>query len=154
LYTGLELLSVESEASRLTTPICLREYGRALRHFGSQVVLRRLNSIMKRAIPIALLLLTAAGCAPKGQPPLTSPDGSLILVTSVENSHADPAAYLCVVFEIQDAKGKILHTENTHASDMSCWQMRWASNKQIVLQSSDVGTFRWSRQPDGTWKKE
>jgi hypothetical protein len=109
---------------------------------------------MRLAIPIALLLLTVTGCAPKGQPPLTSPDGSLTLVTSIENSHADPAAYLCVVFEIRDARGNILHRENTHASDMSRWRMRWASNRQIVLESSDIGTHRWSRQPDGTWEKE
>lgn len=87
-------------------------------------------------------------------PPLLSPDGTLTLVTDVEHSRADPRIYLCVIFEIRDRSGKVVHRENTRASDLSQWQMSWVSAEKIRLESSDIGTYYWTKQPDGTWKKE
>jgi predicted small lipoprotein YifL len=101
-----------------------------------------------------LMLVLAAGCGRKGPPPLISPDGSLTLATSVEHSRTDPRAYLCVVFEIRDLAGKVLHNENTRASDLSQWQMTWVSTNKIKLESSDIGTYVWTKQAHGTWKKE
>jgi hypothetical protein len=31
--------------------------------------------------------------------------------------------------------------------------MVWESNARIRLDSSDIGTRRWVKQTDGTWKK-
>lgn len=103
---------------------------------------------------VLLVLLMAAGCGQKAAAPLISPDGSLTLLTSVESSRADPRAYHCVVFEIRDRTGKVLRRENTRASEMSQWQMTWASTNKIKLESSDIGTYYWTEQADGTWKKE
>jgi hypothetical protein len=106
------------------------------------------------SIIAVLALLTVVGCSRKMPPPLPSPDGSLTLVTSVEHSRADPQTYLCVVFEIRDTSGKVVHRENTRASDNSRWKMSWVSADRIQLKSSDVGTYYWTSQPDGTWKKD
>jgi hypothetical protein len=78
----------------------------------------------------------------------------MTLVTTIEQSRADPTAYLCVVFEIHDAAGKVLYQENTHASDVHRWSMRWESNDVIRLQSSDIGPRSWRRQPNGEWEKD
>jgi hypothetical protein len=77
-----------------------------------------------------------------------SPDGLLTLVTSVEHSRQDPKTYLCVVFEIRDRSGKVLHRENTHASDTMRWNMVWESNTRVRLDSSDTSTYRWTKQQD------
>ena len=83
-----------------------------------------------------------------------SPDGALTLVTEVVRNRSDPSADLCVVFEIRDGAGKALHRENTRASALSHWTMRWVSAERISLVSSDIGTYYWSRQSDGSWRKE
>ena len=112
------------------------------------------NLRMKLLIPGFLILTIAAGCGRNAPSPVVSPDGSLTLVTSVEHSRADPRKYQCVAFEVRDRTGKVLHSENTGASDLSRWQMNWASTNRIRLVSSDIGTCYWSKQTDGTWKKE
>jgi hypothetical protein len=101
---------------------------------------------------IACLVL--AGCARQGRAPVASPDGSMTLHTRVEQSQKDRGAYLCIVFEIRDASGRVLHSENTRASDVMRWDMFWITNDRIGLKSSDIGTFYWQRQADGSWKKE
>ncbi len=101
-----------------------------------------------------LCLTLTVGCGRDAAPAVVSPDGSLTLVTSVEHTRADPRKYLCVVFEIRDRTGKVLHSENTGASHLSQWRMNWASTNEIRLVSSDIGTYCWSSQADGTWKKE
>jgi hypothetical protein len=61
---------------------------------------------------------------------------------------------LCVIFEVRDTSGRILHTENTLASDRMRWYMSWVSNDRIRLKSSDIGTYYWQRRADGSWQKE
>ena len=87
-------------------------------------------------------------------PPIPSPDGSMVLNTSVENSRADPGAYLCAIFEIRSTNGTLLHRENTRASVVHRWSLSWGDDSNVLLKSSDIGDYRWRRQPDGTWKKE
>jgi len=105
---------------------------------------------------LALASILLAGCVPRWSSTQTipSPDGSLTLVTSIEQSHADPKTYLCVVFEIRDRSGHVLHRENTRASDVMRWKMVWESNESIRLDSSDIGPSRWVRQPGGIWKRQ
>jgi len=77
----------------------------------------------------------------------------MVIVTSVETSKADPKTYLCVVLEIRDKAGRVLHKENTHASDTMRWNVDWVSTNRIRLVSSDIGNYYWETQADGTWKK-
>jgi hypothetical protein len=106
-----------------------------------------------RLVWLFLLALALVGCSAK-VPPQASPDGLLILATTVEHSRADRAKYLCVMLEIRDQAGKVLLRENTGASDAMNWSVRWESNTRVKLDSPDIGAWYWNRQPDGTWQKE
>ncbi|MDB6022561.1 MAG: hypothetical protein JWQ04_2418 [Pedosphaera sp.] len=77
----------------------------------------------------------------------------MVLMTSIDQSKEDPKTYLCVVFEIRDQSGKVIHKENTRASAASKWNMSWISNEEIELKSSDIGDYRWKKQPNGNWQK-
>ena len=110
--------------------------------------------MLRRATLTALVLLIA-GCGSRGTPPpIPSPDGSMTLHTRIEQSKADLVKYLCVIFEIRDRTGRVIHTENTGASDRMRWNLSWVSNDRIRLKSSDIGTYEWKRLSDGTWAKE
>ena len=89
-----------------------------------------------------------------GPAPVPSPDGSMTLHTRVEQSRADPRTYLCVIFEVRDKSGRVLHSENTRASDRMRWEMSWVTNERVRLRSSDIGTYEWRRQADGKWVRE
>ncbi len=107
----------------------------------------------KRALLIAVLAI--AGCGTRrGAVPIPSPDGSLVLHTHIELSRDDPVTYRCVVFEIRDGSGRVLHAENTKASDTMRWSMSWVGNDRVRLRSSDIGLFHWRRRADGRWLKE
>jgi hypothetical protein len=104
---------------------------------------------------LSLVFLLIAGCRGRnGRPPITSPDRSLTLHTRIEQSQVDPITYLCVIFEIRDSSGRSLHTENTRASYAMRWEMSWISDDRIRLESSDIGTYYWRKQADGSWVKE
>ena len=83
-----------------------------------------------------------------------SPDGTMTLTTSVNQSRAEPTRYLCVVVDITDASGRTLHHEVTPASDTQRWSIRWMGNDAIMLESADVGIYKIRRQADGTWMGE
>lgn len=109
-----------------------------------------------RALLISSLLFSLAlwGCsAPPNLAPMPSPDGKLNLVPTINQSQNDPTKYLCVHFAIMDAKGKVLHQEQTSASSRMKWSLNWQGNDKIVLKSADIGTYTWQRQPDGKWKR-
>ena len=76
------------------------------------------------------------------------------MITSIEQSKADPGAYHCVIFEIRDKQGQMLFKENTRASDYSNWSLSWEGTNRIKLDSSDIGICFWSKGPDNHWKKE
>ena len=104
---------------------------------------------------LSLVCLFIAGCGGRqGQSPIPSPSGTLTLHTHIEQRRDDPTAYGCVVFEIRDSTGRLLHTENTRASDFMRWNMTWLADDHILLKSSDIGARHWRRQPDGSWAKE
>jgi hypothetical protein len=81
-----------------------------------------------------------------------SPDGRLVLLTSVNQSKEDPTRYLCVAVEIQDSAGHVLFHEVTPASDTMRWSIGWETNAKVILQSSDVGTYVVEKLPDGRWE--
>ncbi len=103
------------------------------------------------AVAVLIVVLTERR---HGKPPVLSPDGSMSLITRIEESRQDPGAFLCVVFAIRDRSGRILHEENTGASDRMRWDLSWDSNERIRLKSSDIGTYHWQRQRDASWKEE
>jgi hypothetical protein len=107
----------------------------------------------KRALLIAVFAI--AGCGTRRDAaPIPSPDGSLMLRTHVELSRDDPVTYRCVVFEIRDGAGRVLHAENTRASNAMRWSMSWVGNDCVRLRSSDIGSRHWRRHADGRWLKE
>ena len=104
---------------------------------------------------LSLVLVLASGCGGRRErAPIPSPDRSMTLHTRIEQSRKDPITHLCVVFEIRDGSGRILHTENTGASNTMRWKMAWVANDRIRLESSDIGTYEWKRQANGSWVKE
>lgn len=110
-----------------------------------------------KSFRVTLLMAQAlflAACSPRNKPPLPSPDGAFTLHTTIEQSRRDPTIYGCVIIEIQDKASKVLHRENTGASDFQRWDIQWTSKDELRLTSSDIGTCFWTRQPDATWKKE
>lgn len=110
---------------------------------------------MRQVFGLALVGLLAAGCGGRqGRPPVPSPDGTMTLHTRIERSRRDPGAYLCVILEIRDRSGRVLHSENTRASDAMRWDVSWISNDRIRLESSDIGTYDWRKQPGGGWVRE
>ena len=102
---------------------------------------------------VACVLLLAA-CGPKFAPPRTSPDGSLIVFTTLETSHRDESLYGCVIVELQDKAEKVILRENSGASAFQKWDVAWVSNDEFKVISADVGDCIWKRQPDGTWRRQ
>jgi hypothetical protein len=110
---------------------------------------------MREVFGLSLLCLLVAGCGSRqGRPPVPSPDGTMMLHTRIEQSRQDPGAYLCVILEIRDRSGHVLYSENTRASDAMRWNVSWVSNDRIRLDSSDIGTYDWRKQPGGGWARK
>ena len=103
---------------------------------------------------ILVVSVLAVSCDNHTSPPraMKSPDGTLTLSWSVNDSQANPTRYLCVVVDITDSAGKTLHHEVTPVSDRIRWSPQWVSNDEVMLKSSGVGVYRIRRLPDGTWK--
>jgi hypothetical protein len=99
------------------------------------------------------MALLVTGCnRTAAAPAQKSPDGTMTLATSVNQSKANPTRYLCVIVDITDSTGRTLHHEVTPASATQRWSISWLSNDEILLNSSDVGSYHIRRQSDGTWK--
>jgi hypothetical protein len=110
---------------------------------------------VRKIARLSLFFLLISGCGgAHGHAPIASPDGSMTLNTRIEQSRSDPATHLCVIFEIRDSSGRILHSENTRASDAMSRRMSWVGDDRIRLESSDIGTYHWRRQAGGGWMKE
>lgn len=106
-------------------------------------------------IACAMSSLAFGACSPKAKPPLESPDGTKLLITSIESDKKDPAVYGCVIVELQEkASTKVLLLKNTRVSAYHKWDVSWISNDEFKVTSSDVGDHSWSSQPDGTWRKD
>ncbi|UCG09084.1 MAG: hypothetical protein JSV83_10705 [Desulfobacterales bacterium] len=97
------------------------------------------------------LLIAACGQSPSTSLSIPSPDGSLLLKSSVNHSIEDPARYLCVIVEVKNLYGKTLYREITPASDTMRWSIQWISNDAILLDSSDIGRYIIRRVGDKLW---
>jgi len=67
------------------------------------------------------------------------------LVTRVEDNS--------IILSIYSKNGTLLYSENTEISDRHRWNIKWHSNKRIILHSSDIGYTEWMKQSDGSWEK-
>jgi hypothetical protein len=106
---------------------------------------------MKLLTKILALLLMLVGCS-RSMPVIPSPTGTLVLVTSIPQKRDDPD-YGCLVFEIRDASGKVLHRTNTGAKAAG-WSIGWSSDNEVFVYCSDIGTQHWRKQADGSWRKQ
>ena len=104
---------------------------------------------------VACAIVVIVGCSPFGSSaadlqPVDSPNGTMTLKLSVNQSKADTTKYLCVVFDVHDSAGKRLHHVQSNASDIQKWAIGWFDDSTIVLYSSDIGTCAWRFAEDGT----
>ena len=114
---------------------------------------RAMTDFSKAGGLIILMILYFIGC---GQSPSTSlsipsPDGRLLLKSSVNQETADPAGYLRVVVEIIDLYGNSVFRETTPASDTMRWSLKWVSNNEILLDSADIGRYIIRRVDSKQW---
>ena len=97
------------------------------------------------------LLISACGQSPSTYVSIPSPDGRLLLKSSVNHDIEDPARYLCVIVEIKNLYGKTIHREITPASDTMRWSVHWISNDAILLEGSDIGRYIIRRMDEKMW---
>ena len=114
---------------------------------------RSITGLSIAGVLIILMILYFIGC---GQSPSTSvsipsPDGSLLLKSSVNQNTADPSGYLRVVVEIKDLYGNSVFRETTPASDTMRWSLKWVNNNEIFLDSADIGRYVIRRVDSKQW---
>ena len=102
-------------------------------------------------IVIWFLVFQGCGQSPSTSVSIPSPDGSLLLKSSVNQNTSDPAAYLRVVVEIKDLYGNRVFRETTPASDTMRWSIHWISNDAILLEGSDIGRYIIRRMDEKMW---
>ena len=102
-------------------------------------------------IVIWFLVFPGCGQSPSTSVSIPSPDGSLLLKSSVNQNTSDPAAYLRVVVEIKDLYGNRVFRETTPASDTMRWSLRWVSNHEILLDSAEIGRYVIRRVQNKQW---
>jgi hypothetical protein len=108
---------------------------------------------MKHTKTLVLFALFALGCSDRTNlPDQRSPDGTMMLSTSIHRTDEDPKRYLCVVVDITDSSGMTLHHEVTPVSSLHQWSIAWEGNSEVVMETSDIGYYRMRRLSNDTWK--
>jgi len=105
-----------------------------------------------RIIALLVFVCFCTGCG-SHHGSFPSPDHSMTLVTYSSQFRDDPGGYHCVVIEIRDRRGWLLHKENTGVSDQRRWSVRWRSNDRIEVKGTGMKRCVWQCQPNGAWKK-
>ena len=100
---------------------------------------------------LMVFIFVACGQSPSTSVSIPSPDGSLLLKSSVNQNTADPASYLRVVVEIKDLYGNSVFRETTPASDTMRWSLKWVNNNVIFLDSADIGRYVIRRVDNKQW---
>jgi hypothetical protein len=96
-------------------------------------------------------------------PTFPSPLGQRTLHVSINHDPGTPR-HLCLIIDVVDAQGKSLLREVTRASKTMRWDFHWDDDATLILDSGDVGTFKWTEAvgkwsrsvkiPDGTWRHD
>lgn len=97
---------------------------------------------------IAACLMPIFCSSPTDCAPIKSPNGSLTLIPSVNQSKNDLTKYHCVAFDITDSTGARLHHVQSGASDRMKWAIGWFNDSTVILYSSDIGTRAWKLNDD------
>jgi hypothetical protein len=111
--------------------------------------------VMVTLLSAAYGLLVLSRWGHETRPPQSSPDGSAVLNTWIQQRAAGVPVGRenCVVIQVIDRNGRVVLEENTGASCYMRWSVGWESNQQIRLDSSDIGSYSWRLEPDGKWAK-
>lgn len=81
-----------------------------------------------------------------------SPSGEYFFKTSINRDKADVREYLCVVVTIYNNIGEIVETIQTNASNTMRWDVSWGENDSILLNSSDIGNYKWENISSERWE--
>ena len=102
---------------------------------------------------ICVIGILAIGCNAKKNVAeyIPSPDGKRTLLIDVNMERG--LGYLCVKFTILNSSGGYEYKTQTVASDRMNWSMKWEGNDCVVLDSSDIGTYKW-KYDGATWKAD
>lgn len=106
-------------------------------------------------ILLGLLVVSIAnfGCAVRnGKTRCFSPSGEYFFETSINRNRSDLRRYLCVVVTIYDRTGKEVEEIQTGASSNMRWDIGWGDNDSILLDSGDIGKYKWEKVSSSRWE--
>jgi len=85
---------------------------------------------------------------------LVSPDKKRVAIVELITSKRDLTKYLTLRLIVQDNQtGQRLLETNTGASIRMRWSLKWLSNSEVQLESSDIGTYCWQEVLGTGWVK-
>jgi hypothetical protein len=109
--------------------------------------------VLAALIWIALIILFYGGVHPYVPKPVNSPDGTRVIIPTINFNKEDQGNYLLVNLKIHEIKsGETLFQIQTRASDRMQWSVDWIDNNTVVLNSSDIGAYCWEEDND-SWKE-
>ena len=98
---------------------------------------------------VALILQVFSGARPYIPDPVYSPDGSKVIIPTVDFNKENQDTYLLIHIKIEDAEsGEALFQVQTRASDRMRWSVSWLDNDTFLLDSSDIGHYCWEELAD------
>jgi hypothetical protein len=120
---------------------------------GKKVVTGVMTAIavgMVLAVVVAVLLRRMVMTTPA---PVPSPDGQLTASLTVTDSRGDPATHMKLALSIRNRTGDLLLHDQTPASAMRAYELKWQDNAHLTLESAEVGKLLYV-QTDQGWKRE
>jgi hypothetical protein len=91
---------------------------------------------------------------PAEEPDQLSPDGTYALRAWVNKQHSGgDAMFNCVVFEIRNRSGALVHRENTRAPGSARWRIGWDGQNRVWLNSVETGLEYWAPGLDARWHR-
>jgi hypothetical protein len=109
--------------------------------------------ILVALIWIALIIFFYTGVHQYVPKPVYSPDGTRVIIPTINFNKEDQDKYLMVHIKIQETKsGETLFQVQTSASDTMRWSVNWIDNNTVILKSSDIGVYCWEENND-IWKE-
>jgi flagellar basal body-associated protein FliL len=109
--------------------------------------------VLVALIWIALIIFFYSGAQPYVPKPVYSPDGTRVIIPTINFNKADKDKYLLVHIKIQNTKSdETLFQVQTRASDRMRWSVDWIGNNTLILNSSDIGSYCWEENND-RWKE-